>query len=195
MSFAKSLHSLNVKPKAAVAIMGVNSAQWFFSCIGAFLYGCVTTGLYTTNNTDACNYQTEHSDAEIVVVENLSLLAKFDQKLLSKVKAFVVWGETKLSDSIDRSRVFLWDDFIKMGSDIADALIYQNVDKQKPGMCCCLIYTSGTTGMPKGVMLSHDNLVWATVPTCHELQRFKPDLDMSTNRTISYLPLSHIAGL
>ena len=59
-------------------------------------------------------------------------------------------------------------------------------------MCCCLIYTSGTTGNPKGVMLSHDNLVWG----CDKYLNNSSIVSKGPeNRVISYLPLSHIAGL
>ena len=98
-------------------------------------------------------------------------------------------------ENIDKSKVFLWDNFVQIGKEVDDNVIYANVRRQRPGMCCCLIYTSGTTGKPKGCMLSHDNLVWSMTPTCQELQRFRPDIDVKSNRIISYLPLSHIAGL
>ena len=67
--------------------------------------------------------------------------------------------------------------------------------KQKPGECCCLIYTSGTTGNPKGCMLSHDNLTWETVCVQAMVEREKPEAVGPHNRIVSYLPLSHIAGL
>ena len=43
------------------------------------MYNCVMTGVYSTNAPDACQYQADHSEAEIIVVENNDLLARFDQ--------------------------------------------------------------------------------------------------------------------
>jgi long-chain-fatty-acid--CoA ligase ACSBG len=71
-------------------------------------------------------------------------------------------------------------------------LIDQKMHEQKPGMCCNLIYTSGTTGNPKGVMLSHDNLVWGSDQFLRHTSIISKGPE---NRVVSYLPLSHIAGL
>ncbi len=65
-------------------------------------------------------------------------------------------------------------------------------------MCCCLIYTSGTTGNPKGVMLSHDNLMYSGVALTSDVLRSMPEdrqIVAANERIVSYLPLSHIAGL
>lgn len=67
--------------------------------------------------------------------------------------------------------------------------------RQKPGECSVLIYTSGTTGKPKGCMLSHDNLSWLTIEVMEVTAKDKPDVIGPHNRVVSYLPLSHIAGL
>ena len=66
---------------------------------------------------------------------------------------------------------------------------------QKPGEVCCLIYTSGTTGNPKGCMLSHDNLTWETNAMLSHSERERPEAVGPHDRIVSYLPLSHIAGL
>jgi len=63
-------------------------------------------------------------------------------------------------------------------------------------MCCVLIYTSGTTGNPKGVMLSHDNLLYQSMSTTLDVVSRLPEglIEPDGGRTVSYLPLSHIAG-
>lgn len=80
-------------------------------------------------------------------------------------------------------------------NDFSDEVIFEKMKKQRPGHCACLIYTSGTTGHPKGCMISHDNLVWGGDACISQCYIDRPDLIGPQNRVVSYLPLSHIAGL
>lgn len=105
-----------------------------------------------------------------------------------------MWREVELVSEQD-NRFYLWEDFMKLGESLKDELILEKIPNQKPGQCACLIYTSGTTGMPKGCMLSHDNLVWESYPLLAEVVKSNPTALVFTNRVVSYLPLSHVAGL
>lgn len=88
------------------------------------MYNCVMTGVYSTNAPDACLYQADHSEAEIIVVENNDLLTRFDQQKLPRVKAFVVWGEKSLPTD-HSSKVYLWSDFMKLGEKVSDKVILE----------------------------------------------------------------------
>lgn len=56
--------------------------------------------------------------------------------------------------------------------------------------CCCLVYTSGTVGMPKGVMLSHDNITFDVRGIVKAMDR----VIVGEEAIVSYLPLSHVAA-
>lgn len=71
--------------------------------------------MYTTNASDSCLYVAEHSDAEIIVLEDKNQLKKYEAVIdkLKNVKAFVLWEEKPLSGS--DPRVYYWDDFLELG--------------------------------------------------------------------------------
>ena len=177
--------------------MGFNAPEWAIAFIGSILNNQVNTGIYITNQADACLYQATHAEAEVIVVETAEHLKRFTVNLdkYDKVKAFVVWGENTLPEGAAGPRFFLWRDFIQSGQAVKDDVVVAKMAKQKPGQCCCLIYTSGTTGNPKGCMLSHDNLTWEAVIMQQMTERERPEAIGPQNRIVSYLPLSHIAGL
>ena len=60
-----------------------------------------------------------------------------------------------------RKGIMSWKDFMKIGEKLGSFKpVEERMTRVKPGNCATLVYTSGTTGMPKGVMISHDNLTW-----------------------------------
>lgn len=114
---------------------------------------------------------------------------------MPRIKAIIVWGEESLPTDVKDGRIMLLKDFMKLGADLPDSVILEKVSRQKPGECAVLIYTSGTTGNPKGCMLSHDACVWEQIPIMSTWAKIRPEIMSCNNRVVSYLPLSHIAGL
>ena len=57
-----------------MAIMGFNSPEWVIAFIGSMLNNNVNTGIYITNQADACLYQAQHSEAEVICVETVEQL-------------------------------------------------------------------------------------------------------------------------
>lgn len=117
---------------------------------------------------------------------------------MPEVKAVVAWGVETIPEELARdSRVFTYKAFLEFGSKVKDSDIDITIAKQKPGECAVLIYTSGTTGHPKGVMLSHDNIIFNGSTVGIDVLENAPDLEVipENMRVVSYLPLSHIAGL
>ena len=83
--------------------------------------------------------------------------------------------------------VITWDDLLAAAEETAEAALDARIAAQSPDDVCTLIYTSGTTGPPKGVMLSHRNLMWTAAQVSAGFQ-VGPE-----HAVISYLPLSHSA--
>jgi long-subunit acyl-CoA synthetase (AMP-forming) len=126
------MHACGVQERSAVAIMGFNSPEWVMACNGAIMYNCIATGIYITNEPDACLYQINHSKAEIVVVETNEHLHKVltHADKMPQLKAVVVYGEKNLPSGFYDKRVFLWNDFIKLGSRKNENLILTRIAKQ-----------------------------------------------------------------
>ena len=95
-------------------------------------------------------------------------------------------------DYKDLDYVLSFSDLIQKGKDINSSdrsKLDEAISSVTPDSLACLIFTSGTTGNPKGVMITHENVLW----TAQSL--FAETVQLSTNpRIVSYLPMAHIAA-
>lgn len=111
--------------------------------------GCIAAGIYSTNTPEACSYITKHSQAEVIVLEGNKQLAKYagaKKSDLPHLKAIVVWDEKAIDQSIASKcpvPVYLWEDFLNLGSSIVETSIDNRLAGVLPGHCSTLIYTSG----------------------------------------------------
>uniref|UniRef100_A0A3B5APA1 Long-chain-fatty-acid--CoA ligase ACSBG1 n=1 Tax=Stegastes partitus TaxID=144197 RepID=A0A3B5APA1_9TELE len=187
---ARSFIKLGLERFHGVAILGFNSAEWFFSAVGAVMAG-IMTGIYATNSPEACQYVASDSKANIIVVENQKQLDKILQirDKLPHLKAIVQYSG-QLQQKI--SHLYSWEEFMDLGLDVPETQLDDIISSQRANQCCVLIYTSGTTGKPKGVMLSHDNITW-TASHASRAGDMQP-ADTKQESLVSYLPLSHIAA-
>ncbi len=187
---ARSMLARGLEPGRGVSIMGFNRPEWFFSNLGAIAAGGRPTGVYTNLTPEQVAYIADHSGSQVAVVENREYLEKFlaVRGELPGLETLVLWdGEVRPDEAA--SGVLSWRDFMAAGEEDGElqAQLDERLAAQDPDDVCELIYTSGTTGPPKGVMLSHRNLVW-TATTVGEGFDLGPG-----HRVISYLPLSHSA--
>eukprot|EP00933_Yihiella_yeosuensis_P047470 TRINITY_DN43308_c0_g1_i1.p1 TRINITY_DN43308_c0_g1~~TRINITY_DN43308_c0_g1_i1.p1 ORF type:complete len:546 (+),score=116.62 TRINITY_DN43308_c0_g1_i1:36-1640(+) len=88
-----------------------------------------------------------------------------------------------------------WKALLELGRGQPDEEINKRTAAVQPGNCGFLVYTSGTTGEPKAVMLSHDNIYFACAAVWSQLKYQSIGIKAEQERILSYLPLSHVAGL
>jgi len=189
---ANGFIELGLKKGEGVAILGFNSPEWFLCNMAAIMAGGVSVGIYTTNSTEICNYIINDSNSTIIIVENDEYLKKIlaiPKEKRSNIKAIIQYtGEP----TIKENNIFGWKEFIFLSDRITikSDYIHEVTTKIIPGQCSTLIYTSGTTGNPKGVMLSHDNIIWTTKTVLNTVGI----VPGNSQKIVSYLPLSHVAG-
>nr|KAF6408820.1 acyl-CoA synthetase bubblegum family member 1 [Rousettus aegyptiacus] len=188
---AKGFLKLGLERAHSVAILGSNSPEWFFSAVGTVFAGGVATGIYTTSSPEACQYIIHDCRANIIVLDSQEQLAKILQiwKTLPRLKAVVMYREPPPEKM---ARVYTMEDVLELGAQVPEEDLDTILDMQRPNQCCVVIYTSGTTGLPKGVMLSQDNITWMAQYSLQESYIFHPHDKQEV--IVSYLPLSHVAA-
>jgi len=186
-SAAKAFIKLGLKRFHGVGILGFNAPEWHISCVACILAGGLSAGIYTTNSVDATRYVAEHSRANIMVVEDEEQLAKIEAVYdrLPELQTVIQYVGHPRSPG-----VISWQKLIEIGRAEPDSILMERLEQQAVNQPCVLIYTSGTTGNPKGVMLSADNITW-TVRQAKLMYNWRYDQESM----VSYLPLSHVAGM
>ncbi|WP_028979085.1 AMP-dependent synthetase/ligase [Sporocytophaga myxococcoides] len=177
---SSGLLKLGIKKDDKVAIVSPNRPEWNFVDIALQQIGAVSVPVYPTNTVD--NYHFIFQDADI------KLIFAADQELYDKSKV-ASKGVTSIKEiySFDNiSGVKNWQEIKSLGEEI-NVTELQNIKASiKSEDLVTLIYTSGTTGNPKGVMLTHANIL-SNVEACAPLLPVNHH-----HRALSFLPLSHV---
>lgn len=177
-----SLLKLGIQPNDKIAVITTNNhPHWHVLDIGVTQIGAQNVPLYATLSAKDYAYILEHSDSKYCFVS--------DEELYKKVKS--VQNKTGLKGVyylVENDTEDSWDQFLNIGSseDLSVAIEERKNAVQDTDLAT-IIYTSGTTGTPKGVMLSHRNIVFTSLATAKVL-----DLNDDAKRILSYLPICHI---
>ena len=187
---AAGLTSLGIGQRECVGILADNLVEWHLADQGTLANGCVTVPVYQTSSPEQVAYMLGHADARVCFVGDEQQLSKVlavrDQ--LPKLDHVVVFEPPGASPA-DPSILSL-EDLRVLGRSHLEAepgFAEQRAASVKPEQLATLVYTSGTTGAPKGVMITHANIMW-TIRSSTGPFEIRPG-----ERLLSFLPLSHIA--
>lgn len=179
---SRALLHLNIKTNDKIAVISSNNRpEWHMLDIGVLQIGAQNIPIYPTLVAKDYEYIINHSDALYCFVSDKDLLEKVTAiKDKTKLKGIFTFDEIHNETN--------WSTFLNLGKSTKNQI---EVEKRKqavhPDDLATIIYTSGTTGTPKGVMLSHRNIVENTLVSAEAL-----DLKGNYHRVLSYLPINHI---
>ncbi len=181
-AISRGLLRLGVKPNDKIAVISTtNRTEWNILDIGILQLGAQNVPIYPTISAADYEYILNHSEANYCFVSDETILEKLnqikDQTHLKGVYSF---------DSIENQAN--WEEVLILGEDTSNQNV---VDDRKtnvsPNDLATLIYTSGTTGRPKGVMLSHKNLVSNVLDS-----EKRVPFDYGKSKSLSFLPVCHV---
>ena len=190
---AKGLMAVGLAPGDKMSLLSYNRPEWHFADLACMSIGATTAPIYITNSAEQVAYIVGHSDSKIAVVENDDQLAKIlkSRSELPKLEKVIVLD---LGDSYPGSDLIMgWGDLLRLGDQESTAPFKAAREAVRAGDIATFVYTSGTTGPPKAVMLTHANIWWTCWHTVSRLPLGDPNALATDARTLSYLPLSHIA--
>ncbi|HEX4953548.1 MAG TPA: long-chain fatty acid--CoA ligase [Thermoanaerobaculia bacterium] len=183
---ARALVALGLEAGGRVAMLGGNRPEWVIFHHGAMAAGGAGAGIYATLTPAEAAYVLRHAGARVFLVETAEAwqgVAALGEELPDLVRVVTMRGAGPVADP----RVLTWEDFEALATEVPERAIEERIEALRDDDLASLIYTSGTTGRPKGVMLSHRNLLW-TASALAAIVESKPG-----DCVLSYLPLSHIA--
>jgi len=187
-NLALGLAKLGVKAKDKVAIISENRPEWVYSDMAILGLGAVDVPLYPISTADTVEFILNDSQAVGVLVSNKFQLNKV-MKIKSKCKNLnfvIVFSDEDVSEM---ENLFTLSQVQSLGEDFGNEnpeYFNKTIGIAEKDDLCTLIYTSGTTGEPKGVMLTHENLL-SNVRGAHQV------FDMNSDDIfLSFLPLSHV---
>ena len=179
---SRGLLQLGITPNEKIAIISTtNRTEWNICDIGTLQLGAQTVPIYPTISKEDYEYVLNHSEATYCFVSDVSILEKLNQiKDKTKLKGVYTFDEVEGEKN--------WKEVLELGAKEDNQPEVEARKKAvKPSDLATLIYTSGTTGKPKGVMLTHKNIV-SNVLTSEK----RVPLEKGNDKALSFLPVCHV---
>ncbi len=171
---------LGVGKDDKVAIISQNRPEWVFTDFALQQLGAVSVPIYPTLTVEDCRYIFTDAEVKLVMVSdtNLYIKAKEASSAIDGFKGIYSFSPVEGAKT--------WEDIKAQGQEDDRKILEEAKSKVKGEDLLTLIYTSGTTGAPKGVMLTHNNLI-SNYKSCTPLMPVD-----HRHRALSFLPLCHV---
>ena len=187
---AFALDGLGFRPGDVASVLANTVPEWCYADLGVLCAGGVCSGIYPTDSAKQVAYLVNDSRTRVLFVEDdeqldKALEARAHCPMLERIVIFDMEGLAKFSDPMCVSFAsFLAEGRARMRG--REDRWEEMIAARGPDDLAILVYTSGTTGPPKGVMLSHRNIL-SNVAGVGDVLPIKPSF-----RLLSLLPLSHM---
>lgn len=184
------LKALGLQRGEVVSILSEDCREWLYADMGIQGVGGIASGVYTTDAASQLAYLINDSDSRFLFVENDEQLDKYleiEDQVPGLLKVIILDREG-LHDLRHEKCVFI-DELYDTGRAYEaehHGAFEAEIEKSTPGDTALLIYTSGTTGMPKGAMISNENILGTIESAARGLAAYQDD------EQLCFLPLCHI---
>lgn len=184
-NFCNGLYESGLRKGDKIVTVSSNRPEWNFVDMGMSMLGIVHVPVFTSLNISEYEYIIRNSGAKMVLVSDSKLLKCVGPAITAAGGSAVLYAFDEIAG------VKNWQEIINLGKSSSGKHL-QDIEKTRNQITeetfATLIYTSGTTGKPKGVMLSHKNLVsnFISAAAVFNLK--------TTDKYLSILPLCHVGG-
>ncbi|KAL6073352.1 AMP-dependent synthetase and ligase, variant 3 [Balamuthia mandrillaris] len=191
-SVARALMGLGLESGSRTAIFCHNCPEWAIFHLGCMAAGCVPVGIPDATPSQEAADLLRRCKANVLLVGNKEQWEKQLAPVLKESKQqlrFVVCLSSSGCDTAAREDMVLlsWRQFMSRGKQVSSQALDQRINSLRPEKLATVCYTAGTFGSSKGVMLSHQNLIWTAEAVSKTLE-LRP-----TDCMLSFLSLAHIA--
>ncbi|MCO6146563.1 long-chain fatty acid--CoA ligase [Flavobacterium sp. NRK1] len=182
-AFSRGLLRMGVKKNDRIAVISSNNrTEWHICDIGILQTGAQNVPIYPTISEEDYEYILTHSESTYCIVSDEELYNKIMsiRANVPKLKEIYSFNEIKGCKN--------WNEILELGKDISNQNEVNSIkDAITEEELATIIYTSGTTGRPKGVMLSHKNIVSDVLMSAERVP-----FEAGKSKALSFLPICHI---
>ena len=184
---SRGLIAQGVNKGDRIVLVSENSPAWLVADLAIISIGAITVPAYTTNTPKDHLHIINNSGASGAIISNNKLMEQFfPAALQSNSLNFIITTEKQNISQETNFNLLSLDEVIDQGQNSKNDIV-KLTTRLEPDDTTCIIYTSGTGGLPKGVMLSHRNLL----SNCDGARDCLAELGLDHEVFLSFLPLSH----